>query len=349
MAAKVISISPDNITFATLPGSQGDLNRQAAEQNDAVFGAEFNSSLPTSLGWSVSANAVYKGYAGYVGTIKKGGTPTVMTAEAMSLVSGKTYKITAAIKQVMDRATVPIFYDNAVDHTTDVESYNPLFGTVTFKAAYTVTGPVTVTGKYLPMATVGSFRGYTLNMQAAAIDTGDYDTLNANGGYNTFAAGMRDVSLELPGIYNAASGFPALLAARTELIIEINPDGMGASGSRARGYFKCTNTKVSGNIGALEQEDTSFKLAVPLVNSGPSISTPFTWDHNVSSPIPTAIKHCLDGWSTGTAIYAKYLSDGTNGHKGSCIVTNASLTSAIDGLNTFSISLQGSGATTALP
>jgi len=329
MAAKVVSISADDITFTALPGSQADFTRQAAEQNDAVFGANFNSSLPTSLSWQLNANAVYKGYAGYVGTIKKGGTPTVMTAEAMSLVSGKTYKITASTKQVMDRATIPIFLDNAIDHTADVESYNPLFGTVTFKAAYTPTTPITVTGKYLPMATVGTFRGYTLNIQAAAINTADYDALQANGGYDTFIAGLKDVSLELPGMYQAAGGLPAILNARSELVIEINPDGLGASGSRARGYFKCTNSKMSGNLGALEQEDTSFKLAVPLANTGPTISTPFAWDHNVASPIPTAIKHCVTGWEAGTNVYMKYLGDGVNGAKGASVVTNISLTSAI--------------------
>lgn len=349
MSAKNILLSSDNITFSVLPGSQGDLTRNAAEQNDAVFGAEFNSSLPTALSWMSSANAIYKGYAGYVGTIKKSGTPVTMTAEAMSLVSGKTYKITSTTKQIIDRSTIPVFLDNGVDKTAFVESYNPLFGTVTFLSSYTVTGPVTVTGKYLPVATVGTFRGYTLTMQAAAIDTSDYDALNANGGYTTNAPGLRTVSLEVPGIYSAASGLPALLLSRAEMIIEINPDGLGASGSRARGYFKATSSKLSGNLGALEQEDTSFKLAVPLVNSGASIGTPFDWDHNVATPMPTAIKTALTAWLAGDTVFMKYLSDGVNGSKGECVLTNVSLSSSIEGLNTFTVAASGSGALTAVP
>lgn len=350
MAAKIISLSPDGVAaYATLPGSQGDLNRQAADQNDVVFGAEFNSSLPTTLSWQLNANAVYKGYAGYVGTIKKSGSATTMTDEACTLVSGKTYRITNATKQIIDRATAIVVKDNTVDQTANVQSFDPLFGTVTFKSSYTVTGAVTVSGKYLPTATIGTFRGYTLTMQAAAIDDSDCDTLQANGGYTMHSPGLRTVSLEVPGIYSASSAMPTLLSGRTELIIEINPDGLGASGSRARGYFKCTDNKISGNVGALENETSTFKLAVPLQNTGPSIDDPFAWNHHASSPIPTAIKTALTNWESGSEVFMKYLSDGTNGCSGSGVITNVSLTSSIEGLNTFSLAVQGSGATTAIP
>lgn len=349
MAAKIISVSATDSSYVVLPGSQGDLNQQAAEQNDTVFGQNFNSNIPTSLSWSVNANAVYKGYAGYVGTIKKGGTPTTMTAEACTLVSGKTYRITNATKQVISRADTLTILDNAVDHTADVVSFDPLFGTVTFSSGYTVIGPVTVTGKYIPLATVGTFRGYTLNMQAAAINSSDYDSLNANGGFDINVAGLKDVGIEIPGIYSASSGLPALLIARSELILEINPDGLGASGSRARGFFKCTSSKVSGNVGALEQEDTSFKLSVPVQQSGPTLELPFSWNHFATTPMPTAIKTCVDGWAAGTNVWVKYLGDGVNGKKGSGPVTNVSLTSSIDGLNTFTVTVMGSGAPVTVP
>lgn len=89
---------------------------------------------------------------GFSTTIKLGGTPAVLTDEAMELVSGKTYKVTDTDKNVLDPATAVVVKDNGVTvGAANIEDINLLFGQVTFDAGYTVTGPVTVSGKYVPM------------------------------------------------------------------------------------------------------------------------------------------------------------------------------------------------------
>lgn len=346
MGVKAISISADNIGFFGLPGSQGDLNRTAAQADDTIFGQAYKSVFPAIINWTVNANAVYKGFAGYQATVKQVGSSTAMTAEACTLISGKQYQITAAAHQIMDRSAVPTVYDNGIDHTADVDTIDFLFGLINFKSSYTVTGPVTVTGKYFPTASLGSIQGFTLNMTTAPIDTTDYATAQSNGGYSTYIPGLQSVSLDLPGVYHLSNGMAALLQSRAEVIIEISPDGGGLS--KCRGFFRPVDDKQSGNVGALEQETVTFSLSVPVQASGPAVAIPFGWVHANNSPIPPAVKIALDAWSNATLPYIKYLNDGVNGMKGQCVITSMTLTSSMTGVNTFQVNAQGSGAPTII-
>lgn len=347
MAAKSLSISADDITYYGLPGSQAEISREAATPDDTIYGESFKSTFPAILGWSLQGNAVYKGFAGYQATVKKVGTSTTFTTQATTLVSGKTYQITDTTKRIWDRTTVPTVFDNAIDHTADVESIDFLYGKVTFKSTYTVTGPVTVTGKSFPTTAVGSIKGFTLTQNADAIDNSDYATVQANGGYKTHQPGLRTVSVELPGVFKAINGMVALLESRAEVIIEINPDGNGKS--LCRGFFRPINQRQSGNVGALEEENVTFNLSVPIQSTGPASAAPFAWSHASDSPIPTGIKTALTAWEEESLIYAKYLHDGTNGYKGQGVITSMTLSSSMEGLNTFAVNIQGSGATTAVP
>ncbi|KKK99371.1 hypothetical protein LCGC14_2633420, partial [marine sediment metagenome] len=74
------------------------------------------------------------------------------------------------------------------------------------------------------------------NTDFAVVDETDFETAQGNNGYRTVTPGLRTVALELGGIYDVASGLRALLRARTELILEVNPDGN--SKSIGRGFFK---------------------------------------------------------------------------------------------------------------
>lgn len=347
MAAKAISISADDITYYGLPGSQGELSREAATPDDTIFGQSFKSTFPAIIGWGVNANAVYKGYAGYQATVKKVGSPTSFTTQACTLVSGKTYQINDTSKRIWNRAQAITVFDNAVDHTADVDNIDFLFGKVTFKASYTVTGAVTVTGFSFPVSALGSIRGFTLTQNCDAIDDTDYATAQANGGYRTHTPGLRTVAIELPGIFAQVNGMAALLEARSEVIIEVNPDGN--SKSIARGFFRPINTRQSGNVGALEEENVTFNLSVPIQATGPTLSIPFGWSHAVDSPIPTAVKTALNAWEGEDAVFVKYLHDGTNGSKGEAVITSLTLSSTMEGVNTFAVNVQGSGALTAVP
>ena len=344
MTSKVISVSSDDSTYYTLPGSTGDLNYEGSTEDDSVFGTSFSSSQPTLVSWTGSANAYYKGLAGYTADFYKSGTATAMTGEAMSQVTGQVYQVTDSAKRTLDYNNTITVYDGVTDVTAQVESYDHLFGRITFLGAYSVVGSITIDAYYLPLAAVGTARDFTLSMTAEAVDTTDFATTQANGGFMTYISGLKTVSIDASGFYASANGFKDLVTGQSELIVSINPDGSNLS--TARGYFKAVSTGQSGDNGGNEEETITFELSVP---DDSTVVVPFKWLHESTSTLSTAVQKVLTAWQDGTTLYYKYLSDGTNGYKGSTVVTDCSLSTAVDGINEFSVSVQGTGATTAVP
>jgi hypothetical protein len=348
--AKQVSISADDATYYLLPGGTGEITRDGVSVEDTIFGQTFRSGFTGPIAWGINANAIYKGYPGYGAKIFKPGTSTAMTAEATTNTAGKTYQITDTSKRAINRAVTLTVFDNAVDHTADVASIDYLFGKVTFDSGYTVTGPVTITGEYFPMSTaLAKWTGFTLTMSGDAIRNSDGPALQSNGGYHTHTPGLKTIALELPTVFAAADDWPAALDSRGEYLIELNPDGTGWSGSLARGFFRLMTQRQSGNVGALEEENLRFELNVPYYGSEPLLDIPFGWYHNPSSPIPIAIQTALTRYLSDLPVYARYLHDGTNGWKGSGVITSLSLTGGLETANTFDTNIQMSGAPTNVP
>jgi hypothetical protein len=314
--------------------------------DDTIFGQEFKSSQSNLVDWQIQSDAVYKGFAGYTVTVKQQGSSTAFTGEAMTLVSGKTYKITNAAKNLWDIAGNFVVYDNGVDHTADVLYIDFLFGQVTFAAAYTVTGAVTVDGKYLALTQLAKYQKYQLTQQAASIDNTDIPTAQGNSGQRTFTYGLKTVSLQLDNVYAYSNGWRAALLARDAVVIEICPDGGGLS--VCRGFFKPTSRKQAGKVGALESETVTMELSVPTTDL---LHYPFRWDFN-SSDLSTSVQKALDAFIDETVLNVQYLPDGGTtsnaGITGEAIVQDISLTGGIDSMNMFNITLQGTGAASAL-
>lgn len=349
MAAKLIQFSSDGSTWYTFPGSTGDLNYDGASADDTTFGASFSSTQPTLVSWTGSCNAFYKGLAGYTADFLKSGTATATTGEAMELVAGKTYKVTAATKNTISHNHAITVYDNAVAvDAANIESIDHLFGRVTFISAYTPTGPITADYYYLPLTPVGTAREFTLTMNAEAVDTTDFATAQANGGYNTFIPGLKTVSVDASGFYSLTNAFKTLVLNKDELIVEINPDG--ASKAVARGYFKAVTTGQSGDVGGNEDESVTFEASTPAPGTTVynSVTTPFKWIFDSSTTLSMALQLAIGAWQSGTTGHFQYLSDGVAGNKGVCVVTDCSLSTSVDGINEFSISVQGTGAPTVV-
>lgn len=341
--AKKIRVSDDSgTTYYTMPGSSGDMNHEAGDIDDTIFGQNFRSAEVGLINWNLSSNAYYKGFAGYVADLKKvGASSTAMTDEAMSLVSGKTYQVTASTKRILDRSVAVVVKDNTVAVVKDnIENIDYLFGRVTFTSGYTVTGPVTITNAYFTTSVIAKGRSFTLTQQAEAIQTTTFEDAQANGGYHTFSYGLKDVSLEISGVFAAANDFQQAVADRDELIIEINPEGTSAS--VARGFFKAMNQGQSGNVGDLEEETITFNLSVPDVEN---MKRPFGWLHT-SSTLSTAVQKALTAWENGTNLTVQYLPDGTltGGKRGTCLITEISLSGGLESMNEFSVTYQGTGA-----
>lgn len=83
--------------------------------------------------------------------VKVSGAPTSFTSEATSTSDNQSYQISNAVKQVLDRDTPPTVYDDAIETIEDY-TVNYLNGTITFETVDALRGPITVTGKYLPMS-----------------------------------------------------------------------------------------------------------------------------------------------------------------------------------------------------
>lgn len=344
--AKRIQISADTGTsWFTLPGNQGSFTQEASDINDTIFGQDYQSGQTGLIGWSIDANGLYKGFAGYVTKIKKSGTTTAFTDEAATLVSGKTYKITDATKSVWDRSVTITADDGGTPvASADIESVNYLMGTITFASGYTPSGAITLSGSYLPMTVVAGANSFTLTQSANALDVTTYEIAQANGGYREFDYGLKTVQLALRGIYASSNGFEALLQARAEMIIEITPDG--SSKSVARGWFKPTGTGQSGNVGDNEEQTLDFVLSVPDQEGVP---TPFSWNFDATSTLSQALRHCLTAWTNNTKIMANYLANGVSGWKGDVVITDMTLAGGLDVMNEFTVNAQGTGAPVAHP
>lgn len=345
MAAKKIRISDNaGVNIWTFPGNTGDFRRELASVTDTIFGQSFQS-MDESIGtWQVTANAIFKGVAGYVCQLRVGGLSTAMTNEATTLVSGKTYQITNAAHRIIDYAMPLVVKDNSVDQTANVLSVDYLSGQVTFLGTYTPVGPVTLTGNYIPTAIMAKSRSFTLTQTGAEIDTSSYDTASVNGGWRTYDPGLRTVKMEIKGVYDATQALGAALASRALMYVDVAP--ANDVNTLFRGFFKRSNLAHSGQVGALEDTTLSLDLFVP---DGPLVAQPFGWYLTGTSTLNTAVQKALAAWQAQTKPTIYYLPDGTTGFQGPAIVTEATLANAYDGLNEFRFSFRGDGAPTAYP
>lgn len=344
--AKSIRLSADNITYNTLPGNTGELSNESGQLPDTIFGQDFESNFPGLIGWTVNANGIFKGFAGYSVGLNISGTSTAMTDEATTQVgSSQTYAITDVTKNMWDRSVALVVEDNAsVVAASNIESIDYLFGRVTFVSGYTVTGAITVSGNYLPHALVAGSRSFTLTQTSSPIDETTIPDAQANDGHRIFDYGLKTVSLDISGVYAASNGFRQALIDRGEFIVEINPDGSDLAA--ARGFFRYVNQGQSGDVGALEEETITLSLSVP---DDDQIPAPFAWLIDSTSTLSPAIRTAIAGWQNNNRIHVQYLPDGTNGVRGEVVVSDLSLAGGLEAINEFTVNLQGSGALTAVP
>lgn len=335
--AKRIAVSADGTTYHTLPGNSGEFNDEGEQIDDTIFGQTFSSTQPGLISWTCNAQAFYKGFAGYVASIKSSGTSTTVADAAMSLVSGKTYKITDSTKNVWDWREAITVSDGGTPVAADQFTVNWLFGQITFGASYTVTGAITVDVNYLPVSEVTKANSFTLTQTAQTVDRTDYATAHGNNGYRVFGPGLRTISLELGGFYDSTDHVWEILEARDNIVIEINPDGSGLS--LARGVFKLVTRNQSGDVGALEEQTRTFNLTVPE-----NVDVVFNWVHDANTTLSQAIRVLLDSFINQTLPYVSYEPEGSAAltFKGQAVLTDVSLSSSLDAMNEFTANFQGS-------
>lgn len=326
MKVKRVEVSPDGLTYYSLPGSSADLSAENNQLDDTTFGQSFKSTESGLTEWSVTSNAKYKGHAGYVAKVKRGDTPVTITNELMTSLGSNTYQITDEAKQVLNWNVMPVFRGNGnVISNSLIQNLDWTFGRVTFSSP--VATPVTVTGEYVPLLEFAKATSFNLAQTADTVNTTSY---GFNQGYSDFNPTLLGVSAEVSNIQLEGSFFN-ILKDRQQLVIEINPNG----DTKARGIYKMVSTGGSGGLSDVEVESLNFGLSVPEVGS------PFGWAYG--SDLSMAIQTVITAYITRSNIWVRYLPEGPtqDGKGGQAIVTDASLDGAVDGMNEFSFSFQG--------
>lgn len=339
MAAKTFEVSLDGTTWATLPGNDASVDFNGNQLDTTVFGSDFNSSIMGIIEHSFSGNAMFRETAGYNGSIKEAGTATAFTAEATT-VNGDWYEITDSTKSIFDYNGAVTVYDDAVDVTADISEIDYLFGRVKFISGSEPSGTVTFDGDYLPLQTLGCFNSFDLTQSSDTIETGCFEGVKANGGYQTYKPTLRDVSVSAEGFYQTSSTFLNRLIARSIIIIDIDIEGDGKSA--CRGYFSLITDGLSGGVGGDETESLEFSLFVP------EDVTPFSWRFEDDTNAPQGLVWTIEAWESKENLYYRYRPYGADGatYEGQSVITDCSISTSVDGIAEASVSGQGTGAVT---
>lgn len=342
--AKLIQVSLDDVTYSTLPGSSGEISIETSDNNNTIYGGVFSSSLPGVKDYTFSGNAWLRQTPGFMATVKRAGVTTVFTDEAMELVSGKQYKITDATKNLWDFEAAVTVYDDAVAvDDADIEEIDYMFGRVVFAAGYTVSGPVTVDGSYRPVASFGCANNVSLTQNAEATLSSCFEITQAENGFNTYDSGLKTVSVELSGFYRETNDFLAILSSYDQIILEIDWDGNGET--VCRGVFNVQSTSQNGDVGQQEEFSATFNLFVP------EDVLPFSWYFGPDSKMSQGMKDIINSWVTRQDLFFKYFPTGENGkgYRGQTIVTDASMSTAVDSIGELTLSAQGNGELIEIP
>lgn len=335
MAAKTIEVRREPTDpWLSLPGSTGELSEEAATTDDSIFGSNFTSFQSTLISWTITANGYFKGFPGYRATIKRAGSPTAISGEATTATNGG-YYITNRARSLLDRNTPVVVYDGGsqVD-AENIEYIDYLQGGVVFVQGYVPTGAVTMDASYMATTPMCFAQSFSLTMSADTENVTDFCTAQDNDGYAVYKYQRQTVELSLDGFYNPNAQFSADLIGRDTVIIEINPDGQEQA--VARGYFQATSTSQSGDVGNTEAQSATYSLAVPE-----GVAKPFSWYHAANSSLPAAIRVVLDAWENREEIGIRYTPENGVARTGKALVSDTSLESEVEGINTFNFTFQG--------
>jgi len=180
-----------------------------------------------------------------------------MVSYTLSNTSGNTWQIIDTSRRVWDTEVALTFEDNGVPiAAADISSTDYLFGTVTFTAAKT--GPITVSGNYIPLVDIAGAKSYSLSMSADILDGTTIPGATANGGFRQKCYGLRDVSVSIPRWEELDDTFHDAWLAKNKVIIDIQP---GGAGSIFRGWFAIEGEPSAGDVDQLEERTPTFQLA----------------------------------------------------------------------------------------
>jgi hypothetical protein len=180
--------------------------------------------------------------AGYSAKLYRSGTSTSMTAEATTLVTGKTYRITNAAKRMLDPAVAVVVDDGGSPvSASDILSIDYLHGLVTFDPSYTVSGAITFDANYLPLSQIADVYNASFSTSVMMLDDTVYEDTTVSR-----KAGLKDLSGSFSAYDEAATAISSLMAAGTVLYLTWMQTGSAtADHLRARVLLESEDASVA--------------------------------------------------------------------------------------------------------
>lgn len=344
--SKTVRVSTDNFVSENekLPADSPSLNRNGvlADNTDLSNNAGFKSRFPGLKDFNFAADGNFKPDTTYQFDIKRGGTPTVFTTEAFSVVSGLTFKIDTEAFEIFDReATNFEFFDDG--NPVSFDSIDFLNGTVTLSG--TPSGVVTGTGTYIPITTSDCISTATIDLSVEVEeDTSIKINNGANtNGFKTRVQKLRDVSATLTLFDDLSKAYFNDLNTDENVLLEVKI-GTGSAIQTIRGWFLVESDNTSGAVADLETEEVTLQLDGDLLSS-------FTWIYPTDTSLfSAALKILTDNFFNGGALAMQYIPADilANGFQGPVVLESFSLNLDINGKVTFSSTLQGNGELVSL-
>ena len=180
--------------------------------------------------------------AGYSAKLYRSGTSTSMTAEATTLVTGKTYRVTNAAKRMLDPAVAVVVDDGGSPvSASDILSIDYLHGLVTFDPSYTVSGAITFDANYLPLSQIADVYNASFSTSVMMLDDTVYEDTTVSR-----KAGLKDLSGSFSAYDEAATAISSLMAAGTVLYLTWMQTGSAtADHLRARVLLESEDASVA--------------------------------------------------------------------------------------------------------
>ena len=210
--------------------------------------------------------------AGYNAKLYRSGTSTSMTAEATTLVTGKTYRITNAAKRMLDPGSAVTVDDGGVPiASVNIESIDYLHGIIVLDAGYTPGGAITVDANYLPLSQIADVYTSSVSTSVTMLD----DTVYEDTGVSR-KAGLKDISGSFSAYDEGATALSGLLEAGTVLYLTLMQTG-SASVEHLRARVLLESEDASAAVDGLVESMYNFVGASVLSVEGREVSWSFDY------------------------------------------------------------------------
>jgi len=210
--------------------------------------------------------------AGYSAILYRSGTSTSMTAEATTLVTGKTYRITNAAKRMLDPTVAVVVNDSGtpVDEA-DILSIDYLHGIVVFVPGYPIGGAITIDANYLPLSQIADVYTTSISTAVTMLENTVYEDTSVSR-----LAGLKDISGSFSVYDEGATALSSLAANGTVLYLTLLHTG-SASTEHLRARVLLESEDVSVAVDGLIESTYNFTGASIKSVEGRDVSWSFDY------------------------------------------------------------------------